>query len=122
MPTFRDPFGLRAAWQPASEPIDPVGRRAQWLHSGIRASWLLPGLAVALLADAPASQALDIGEGPVLMLAREVRLERSPEVLDHEASLALLMPDEGAVVVGNAVLGVVFDRPGRGLLRRRERS
>jgi LPS-assembly protein len=89
MPTFRDPFGLRAAWQPASEPIDPVGRRAQWLHSGIRASWLLPGLAVALLADAPASQALDIGEGPVLMLAREVRLEPN-DVIVAEGDVEIL--------------------------------
>jgi LPS-assembly protein len=88
-PTFRDPFGLRAAWQPASEPIDPVGRRAQWLHSRIRTTWLLPGIAVALLADAPAGQALDIGEGPVLMLAREVRLEPD-DVIVAEGDVEIL--------------------------------
>jgi LPS-assembly protein len=88
-PTFRDPFGLRAAWQPASEPIDPVGRRAQWLHSRIRATWLLPGLVAVLLADAPAGQALDIGEGPVLMLAREVRLEPD-DVIVAEGDVEIL--------------------------------
>jgi LPS-assembly protein len=87
--TFRDPFGLRAAWQPAPDPIDPVGDRALWLHSGIRATWLLPALAVALLADAPAGQALDIGEGPVLMFAREVRREPD-EVIVAEGDVEIL--------------------------------
>jgi LPS-assembly protein len=87
--TFRDPFGLRAAWQPASEPIDPVGGWPLWLHSGIRGAWLLPALAVALLADAPAGQALDIGEGPVLMLAKEVRLEPD-DVIVAEGDVEIL--------------------------------
>src|SRR5690606_23261970 len=72
---FRDRFGLRKACHPPSEPIDPVGGRAPSLHSGIRGRWLLPVLAVLLLAVAPAGQALDLGEGPVLILAREVRVE-----------------------------------------------
>lgn len=87
--TFRDRFGLRAAWQPASDPIDPVGCRALSFHSGIRASWLLPALTVALLADAPAGQALDIGEGPVLMFAREVRLEPD-DVIVAEGEVEIL--------------------------------
>lgn len=87
--TNRDRFGLRAAWLPASDPIDPVGGRALSLHSGIRATWLLPALAVALLADAPAGQALDIGEGPVLMFAREVRLEPD-DVIVAEGEVEIL--------------------------------
>ena len=87
--TNRDRFGLRAAWLPASDPIDPVGGRALSLHSGIRATWLLPALAVALLAHAPAGQALDIGEGPVLMFAREVRLEPD-DVIVAEGEVEIL--------------------------------
>jgi LPS-assembly protein len=87
--TFRGRFGLRAAWLPASDPIDPVGGRALSLHSGIRATWLLPVLALALLADAPPGQALDIGEGPVLMFAREVRLD-SDDVIVAEGDVEIL--------------------------------
>jgi LPS-assembly protein len=88
-PTIRDRFGLRAAWLPAADPIDPVGGRALWLHSGIRATWLLSALAVGLLAHAPAGQALDVGEGPVLMFAREVRLE-SDDVIVAEGDVEIL--------------------------------
>src|SRR5919106_3145752 len=88
-PTIRDRFGLRAAWLPASDPIDPVGGRALSLHSGIRATWLLSALTVGLLAHAPAGQALDVGEGPVLMFAREVRLE-SEDVIVAEGDVEIL--------------------------------
>jgi LPS-assembly protein len=87
--TIRGRFGLRPAWLPASDPIDPVGGRVLSLHSGIRATWLLPALAVALLADAPPSQALDLGEGPVLMFAREVRLEPD-DVIVAEGDVEIL--------------------------------
>ena len=46
-------------------------------------------LAVALLADAPAGQALDIGDGPVLMFARDVRRE-SDGVIVAEGEVEIL--------------------------------
>ncbi len=88
--TFRDPFRLRAAWQRAPDPIDPVGGRARSLHSGIRGAWLLPLLAILLLADAPDGQALDIGEGPVLFLADEVRLEPDQNLIVAEGHVEIL--------------------------------
>jgi LPS-assembly protein len=88
--TFRDLFGLRTAWRPVPDPIDPVGGRALSLHSGIGSVWLLPVLAILLLADAPASQALDIGEGPVLMFAKEVRLEPEQDVIVAEGDVEIL--------------------------------
>src|SRR5690606_13356877 len=87
---FRDRFGLRKACHPPSEPIDPVGGRAPSLHSGIRGRWLLPVLAVLLLAVAPAGQALDLGEGPVLILAREVRVEPEQDVIVAEGEVEIL--------------------------------
>jgi LPS-assembly protein len=87
---FRDRFGLRNACQPPSGPIDSVGGRALSLHSRIRGSWLLSTLAVLLLADAPPGQALDIGEGPVLIFAREVRLEGEQDVIVAEGDVEIL--------------------------------
>ncbi|HEX5077713.1 MAG TPA: LPS assembly protein LptD [Geminicoccaceae bacterium] len=46
-------------------------------------------LTVVLLADAPAGQALDIGEGPVLMFAKEVRLEPD-DVIVAEGDVEIL--------------------------------
>ncbi|MEM7026078.1 MAG: LPS assembly protein LptD, partial [Pseudomonadota bacterium] len=87
---FRDSFGLRAAWQPASDPINPVGRQWPWLHSAIRVTWLLPLLSVLLLADAPNSLALDVGEGEVLLFAREVRLEPDKDEVVAEGDVEIL--------------------------------
>jgi LPS-assembly protein len=87
---FRDPFGLRAAWQSPSDPTDPVSGRTLPLHSSNRLVWLLLLLAILLLADAPQGQALDIGEGPVLLFAREVRYEPDEDVVIAEGDVEIL--------------------------------
>ena len=88
--TFRDPLRQPAICQRALAPGDSAGGRSQGLHSGIRVVWLLPLLAIVLLADLPVVQALDIGEGPVLMLAREVRLESGTDVIVAEGEVEIL--------------------------------
>jgi LPS-assembly protein len=87
---FRDPFGLRAAWPSPSDPTDPVSGPTLPLHSSIRLVWLLPLLAIVLLANAPPGQALDIGEGPVLLFAREVRYEPDEDVVIAEGDVEIL--------------------------------
>lgn len=97
---FRDPSGLHAAWRRPSSPVDPTGRPVPPLHSAIRCVWLLSLLAirlvpigllpVGLLVWAQGAQALDIGEGPVLIFAQEVRLEPDQEVIVAEGNVEIL--------------------------------